>query len=117
MAHRKGIAIHHFVVILILFWTGLAAASWWWNIIDLNASPNHRYELSLSIGAAVYDPQLPCSLDDLISRADAMMYEQKKMKSIIDALVKSPSNCHIGESRYPELSEYTGFRVKHGMTK
>jgi len=34
-----------------------------------------------------------------------------------DALVKSHPNRHTGESRYPELFEYTGFRVKHGMTK
>ena len=34
-----------------------------------------------------------------------------------DKLVKSPSSRHTGESRYPELSGNTGFRVKHGMTK
>lgn len=48
-----------------------------------NAFPDRRYELSMSIGTAFYDPQAPCSLDDLITRADTMMYEQKKMKSII----------------------------------
>ena len=31
--------------------------------------------------------------------------------------VKSPPSRHTGESRYPELSRKTGFRVKHGMTK
>jgi len=35
----------------------------------------------------------------------------------VDDFVKSPPNRHTGESRYPELFEYTGFRVKHGMTK
>jgi len=34
-----------------------------------------------------------------------------------DVLVKSTSNRHTGESRYPELVDITGFRVKHGMTK
>jgi hypothetical protein len=30
---------------------------------------------------AGYDPQTPCSLDELISLADTRMYEQKKIKS------------------------------------
>jgi diguanylate cyclase (GGDEF)-like protein len=47
-----------------------------------NALPDRRYEIFMSIGTAVYDPQAPCSLDDLISRADTLMYEQKKMKSV-----------------------------------
>lgn len=47
-----------------------------------NAVPDHLYEISMSIGMAVYDPQVPCSLDNLISRADTLMYEQKKMKSV-----------------------------------
>ncbi len=34
-----------------------------------------------------------------------------------DAFVKCPPSRHTGESRYPELSRKTGFRVKHGMTK
>jgi hypothetical protein len=34
-----------------------------------------------------------------------------------DALVKIPPNRHTGEGRYPELFEYAGFRVTHGMTK
>ena len=47
-----------------------------------NAVPDRLYEISMSIGTTVYDPQVPCSLDDLISRADTRMYEQKKMKSV-----------------------------------
>jgi diguanylate cyclase (GGDEF)-like protein/PAS domain S-box-containing protein len=45
-----------------------------------NALPDRRYEISMSIGTAVYDPQAPYSLDGLISRADTLMYEQKKKK-------------------------------------
>jgi diguanylate cyclase (GGDEF)-like protein len=47
-----------------------------------NAVPDRLYEISMSIGATVYDPKAPCSLDDLISLADTLMYEQKKMKSV-----------------------------------
>jgi len=32
----------------------------------------------MSIGAAVYDPAAPLSLDELMSQADVRMYQQKK---------------------------------------
>jgi diguanylate cyclase (GGDEF)-like protein len=47
-----------------------------------NALPDRSYEISMSIGTTVYDPQAPCSLDILISRADKLMYEQKKTRSV-----------------------------------
>ena len=46
-----------------------------------NALPDQRYEISMSIGTAIYDPATPCSLDDMMSRADQMMYTQKKERS------------------------------------
>jgi two-component system cell cycle response regulator len=36
--------------------------------------------LSLSIGIAYYDPAAPCSIDELLVRADRSMYERKKMR-------------------------------------
>jgi GGDEF domain-containing protein len=36
--------------------------------------------LSLSVGGAQFDPQNPVSLDVLISRADTLMYEEKKKR-------------------------------------
>ena len=45
-----------------------------------NARETRKYTLSLSVGAAQYDPQNPVSLDVLISRADTLMYEEKKKK-------------------------------------
>jgi len=51
------------------------------NQIDVhNHEDNRRYKISISMGAAYYDPENPCSLDDLMSRADAVMYEQKRRK-------------------------------------
>jgi diguanylate cyclase (GGDEF)-like protein len=47
-----------------------------------NALPDLSYEISMSIGTTVYDPKAPCSLDVLISRADKLMYEQKKTKPV-----------------------------------
>jgi len=46
-----------------------------------NALPDQKYEISMSIGTAIYNPATPRSLDDLMSRADELMYEQKKEKA------------------------------------
>lgn len=42
---------------------------------------NRGYRLSISIGIAYYDPDKPCSIEELLSRADKLMYEQKKLKA------------------------------------
>ena len=39
------------------------------------------YELSLSTGTVVYDPQQPCSLEELMARGDQLMYEAKTRRS------------------------------------
>lgn len=38
------------------------------------------YRISISIGIAHYDPAAPCSIEDLLEKADARMYAQKKAK-------------------------------------
>ncbi|MBM4135886.1 MAG: sensor domain-containing diguanylate cyclase [Nitrospira sp.] len=50
------------------------------NIDNYNARGERRYRLSLSVGITHYDPDNPCSLDELLSQADKMMYEQKQKK-------------------------------------
>jgi diguanylate cyclase (GGDEF)-like protein/PAS domain S-box-containing protein len=50
------------------------------NIKKLNADPDQNYELSLSIGSVEYDPASQLTLDDLIRKADKLMYEEKKTK-------------------------------------
>jgi len=45
-----------------------------------NAQETRKYMLSMSVGVAQDDPQNPVSLDVLISRADALMYEEKRKK-------------------------------------
>jgi diguanylate cyclase (GGDEF)-like protein len=40
-----------------------------------------RYELSLSIGAARFDPKNPVSLGELLTQADQSMYRQKRDRS------------------------------------
>jgi diguanylate cyclase (GGDEF)-like protein/PAS domain S-box-containing protein len=46
-----------------------------------NNERGRRYKISISMGTAYYDPDNPCSLDELMSRADELMYDQKRSKS------------------------------------
>ena len=48
------------------------------NLDTHNARGTRRYKLSLSMGIARYDPECPCSIDELLGRADSLMYEQKQ---------------------------------------
>jgi len=48
------------------------------NLASHNDMGLREYELSLSMGVSNYDPVLPCSVSDLLTRADALMYEDKK---------------------------------------
>lgn len=41
-----------------------------------------RYELSLSVGAAWFDPQNPATLGELMERADHAMYEEKRKRCL-----------------------------------
>jgi diguanylate cyclase (GGDEF)-like protein len=47
-----------------------------------NAKKERRYKLSISVGIAQYDPKCPCPIDELLHRADTLMYEQKKAKQV-----------------------------------
>lgn len=43
-----------------------------------NVRSSLRCKLSLSVGTAWYDPEHPCSIEELLHRADRQMYEQKR---------------------------------------
>ncbi len=45
-----------------------------------NARKDRYYELGMSVGVAAYDPELRCSIEQLLARADELMYEQKRKK-------------------------------------
>jgi len=49
-------------------------------IDEHNGREDRQYMLSLSVGYSQYDPDNPCSIDDLMARADKRMYEQKRGK-------------------------------------
>ncbi|MFZ3136839.1 MAG: GGDEF domain-containing protein [Thermodesulfovibrionales bacterium] len=49
--------------------------------IDIfNEERKHHYKLSMSLGIAYYNPERPCSIDELLEQADKLMYEQKREK-------------------------------------
>jgi len=50
------------------------------NLDALNAEGRLPYALSVSVGIVMYDPLHPVALDELLSEADTMMYEQKRLK-------------------------------------
>ena len=50
------------------------------NVDTHNDKSGRSYTLSLSVGVTHYDPEAPCSIEELLSRADALMYEQKKRR-------------------------------------
>ena len=50
------------------------------NLEASNAGGSRRYTLSISLGIASYDPERPCPIDELLARADAQLYEQKRTR-------------------------------------
>ncbi|MEP7088020.1 MAG: diguanylate cyclase, partial [Gemmatimonadota bacterium] len=50
------------------------------NLAQRNGRPGRSYQLSVSMGVAYYDPDFPTPLDDLLARADTLMYEEKRAK-------------------------------------
>jgi len=49
-------------------------------IKSLNIQKNRSFKLSISTGIAYFDPQFPCSVDELIAQADKSMYKHKQSK-------------------------------------
>jgi diguanylate cyclase (GGDEF)-like protein/PAS domain S-box-containing protein len=52
------------------------------NLEARNTRRDRDYKLSLSLGLARYNPECPCSIDDLLIQADRAMYERKQGNSI-----------------------------------
>jgi len=53
-------------------------------LVAHNDSADRGYRLSISIGITVYDPSVPCSIEQLLDRGDALMYEQKRLQKQCD---------------------------------
>ena len=52
------------------------------NLRQRNARGDRTFLLSLSIGIVYYDPDAPRGLDDLLQRADSLMYQEKRAKRL-----------------------------------
>jgi diguanylate cyclase (GGDEF)-like protein/PAS domain S-box-containing protein len=50
------------------------------NIESHNAREACKHTLSISFGTSYYDPQSPCSIDELVTQAETLMYVQKRNK-------------------------------------
>ncbi len=50
------------------------------DVESYNGGVNPACKLSVSVGTAYYDPSNPCSMDELLTRADKSMYENKRNK-------------------------------------
>ena len=61
------------------------------HVAALNASHPRPTPLSFSTGWARYDPRKPCTLDELLSRADRQMYEAKRQKKSGQVTYKTDS--------------------------
>jgi len=51
------------------------------NIEAFNSKSSLPTPLSVSLGAAHYDPRHPCSVEELVNRADTLMYKDKRRKT------------------------------------
>jgi len=51
------------------------------NVLAHNLESGKPYELSISFGITIYDPGLPCTLEELLGRGDKLMYDQKKRRN------------------------------------
>jgi len=47
-----------------------------------NTEKGRRFRLSISVGVAEYDPDEPCSVTELLRRADTAMYAEKRLRSV-----------------------------------
>lgn len=50
------------------------------NIKSSNAKGSRQYKLSISMGITRYDTERHCCIETLLAKADALMYEQKRIK-------------------------------------
>ncbi len=51
------------------------------NLNIINMQENRRYKLNISVGMVRCDLSHPCSIDELLSKSDKLMYANKKSKS------------------------------------
>lgn len=68
-----------------------------------NERASRPYPLSISFGLAIYDPQAPCTLTELMERADGVMYLQKQQRGSRRAPADQVQTEQAGLKRMQEL--------------
>jgi diguanylate cyclase (GGDEF)-like protein/PAS domain S-box-containing protein len=76
-------------------------------ILHYNEQNHQHYQLSLSIGMAHFNPEYPCTIDDLIIKADAAMYENKRYHKLHQ----------LDQKPLPPAKEIKSQRRKHQRLK
>jgi diguanylate cyclase (GGDEF)-like protein len=76
------------------------------NIRDYNAKVSQDYVLSISVGAAQFDPEYPISIDKLLSKADALMYAQKRGAKEIPQINRKMRMEARGKNQRPSPSDF-----------
>ena len=72
------------------------------SLIDTrNNQKNQKYRLSISVGCSYYDPENPCSIEELMASADKLMYEQKQNKKGL----LLPRDSLSSSSPYPSMHD------------
>ncbi len=82
------------------------------NLDSHNAKGKRRYKLSLSMGIARYDPECPCSIDELLDRADTLMYEQKR--EVLATVREAPGTQHPAREKRQADEELPSFEQLQG---
>lgn len=68
------------------------------NLRQRNARADRRFPLSVSMGIAYYDPDFPCALDELLARADSMMFAEKRAKQLASGVpMRRPTPSAVAE--------------------
>lgn len=52
-------------------------------LLESQKKDEKLFSLSFSIGTVFYDPEKPCRIEDLLEKADKLMYEEKKRKKAL----------------------------------
>ncbi len=60
-------------------------------LYEHNKEQKRPFLLELSMGVARYNPEYPCSMEDLMLQADSLMYEQKRARKQKEQSKKEPS--------------------------
>ncbi|MDK3256923.1 GGDEF domain-containing protein [Blastococcus capsensis] len=64
---------------------------------SFNAGSSAAFQLRFSIGAELWHPERPCSVDDLVRRADERMYADKQSRTDrYDNLIRVPAKVPVG---------------------